>query len=124
MKKVYLILKYFQVDLYVSRDLDSRLNEREKAAVQEWLHSSKGTFLSEDTNVFDITPKRRTFFFLETENLNCLEIEEVLKFESLEAIVKGQEGRLWLARAALKITKIQIFSFKEEKCLSVHTVII
>ena len=88
MKKVYLILKYFQVDFYVSRDLDSRLNEREKAAVQEWLHSNKGTFLSEDTDVFDITPKRRTFFFPESENLNfddCLEIEKVLKFESLEA---------------------------------------
>lgn len=69
MKKVYLILKYFQVDLYVSRDLDSRLNEREKAAVQEWLHSSKGTFLSEDTDVFD-NSKEKNIFFLETENLN------------------------------------------------------
>ena len=40
-------MKYFQVDLYVSRDLDSRLNEREQAAVQEWLHSSKGGVISE-----------------------------------------------------------------------------
>ena len=41
------LLKYLQVDLYVSRDLDSRLNEREQAAVQEWLHSSKGVVISE-----------------------------------------------------------------------------
>ena len=41
MHKINLTLKYFQVDLYVSRDLDSRLNERELAAVQEWLDSSK-----------------------------------------------------------------------------------
>ena len=41
MDKINLNLKYFQVDLYVSRDLDSRLNERELAAVQEWLDSSK-----------------------------------------------------------------------------------
>ena len=30
----------------------------------------KGTFLSEDNDVFVITPSRRTFFFPETENLN------------------------------------------------------
>ena len=30
---------------------------------------SKGLFLSEDTDVFVITPNRRTFFFPETENL-------------------------------------------------------
>lgn len=30
-----------QVDLYVSRDLDSRLNRREAAAVKEWLASDK-----------------------------------------------------------------------------------
>ena len=30
----------------------------------------KGTFLSENTDVFVITPNRRTFFFPETENLN------------------------------------------------------
>ena len=30
----------------------------------------KGTFLSEDTDVFVITPNKRTFFFPETENLN------------------------------------------------------
>ena len=45
--------------------------------------SFKGTFLSEDTDVFVITLNRRTFFFPETEN--CLEIEDALKFESLEA---------------------------------------
>ena len=32
--------------------------------------SSKGTFLSENTDVFVITSNRRTFFFTETENLN------------------------------------------------------
>jgi hypothetical protein len=31
----------------------------------------KGTFLSESTDVFVITSNRRTFFFPETENLNC-----------------------------------------------------
>ena len=30
----------------------------------------KGTFLSEDTDAFVITPNRQTFFFPETENLN------------------------------------------------------
>ena len=32
--------------------------------------NSKGTILSENTNVFVITSNRRTFFFPETENLN------------------------------------------------------
>jgi hypothetical protein len=32
--------------------------------------SIKGTFLLKDTDVFVITPNRRTFFFPETENLN------------------------------------------------------
>ena len=31
---------------------------------------SKGTFLSESTDVFFITPNKRTFFFPETEILN------------------------------------------------------
>ena len=31
---------------------------------------SKGTFFSESTDVFVITPNRRTFLFPETENLN------------------------------------------------------
>ena len=30
----------------------------------------KGTFLSEHTDVFVISPNRRTFFFPETDNLN------------------------------------------------------
>ena len=51
---------------------------------------SKGTFFSESTDVFVITSNRWTFFFPETEiwilvTENCLEIEDVLKFESLEA---------------------------------------
>ena len=32
--------------------------------------NSKGTILSENTNVLVITSNRRTFFFPETENLN------------------------------------------------------
>ena len=32
--------------------------------------TGKGMFLSESTDVFVITPNRRTFFFPETENLN------------------------------------------------------
>ena len=42
---------------------------------------------------------------------NCLETENDLEFESLEAC----KGKM----AAIKITKIQIFSFWIEKCLSV-----
>ena len=41
----------------------------------------------------------------------CLEIEDVLKFEYLEAC-KGK-------KAILKVTQNQIFSFGEEKCSSV-----
>ena len=40
----------------------------------EWTYElfeiCKGTFLSEDTDVFVIISNRRTFFFPETENLN------------------------------------------------------
>ena len=32
-------------------------------------YKCKGTFLSESTDIFVITPIRRTFFFPETENL-------------------------------------------------------
>ena len=40
------IWRYFptldpQVEVFLSRDLDSRITEREVAAVQEWLHSDK-----------------------------------------------------------------------------------
>ena len=66
--------------------------------------------MSKDTDVFVISPNRQTFYFPE----KCLEIEYVLKYDSLEAC-KG----IWLARAALKITKIQIFKFREVKCSSV-----
>ena len=41
-------------------------------------------------------------------NENCLESEDILRFEYLDAC-KGK-------KAALKITKTQIFSFREEKC--------
>ena len=58
MDKINLTLKYFQVDLYVSRDLDSRSNERELAAVQEWLHSSKGGVISEGILNLNSSSKR------------------------------------------------------------------
>ena len=63
----------------------------------------KGTFLSESTNVFIMTSNRRTFFCPETENLNlvtenCLEIDDILKFESLEAC-KGKKAIFgWLGQ--------------------------
>jgi hypothetical protein len=59
--------------------------------------------LSEDTDIFVITPNRRTFFFPKTENLNfgdenCLEIEDVLNFESLVAC-KGRKVTFgWLGQ--------------------------
>ena len=39
--EVHLLIhgSFVQVDLYLSRDLDSRLTVRETAAVQEWVHS-------------------------------------------------------------------------------------
>ena len=36
-----LIFIEFQVDIFVSRDLDSRFNERENAAVVEWIESEQ-----------------------------------------------------------------------------------
>ena len=55
-----------------------------------------GTFLSESTDVFIITPSRQTFFFPETEN--CFEIEDVLQSESLEAC-KGKKAAFgWLGQ--------------------------
>ena len=58
--------------------------------------SVKGTFLSESTDAFVITPNRLTFFFPETESLNF--------------------GHF---KAAFSVNKIETFSFGEEKCLSV-----
>ena len=57
---------------------------------------SKGTFFSESTDVFVITSNRWTFSFLKLKiwilvTENCLEIEDVLKFESLEAY-KGKKA--------------------------------
>jgi hypothetical protein len=49
---------------------------------------------------------------------NCLEIETALKFESLEPCNGKKAAFGWLL-AALKITKIQIFSFRGKKCSSV-----
>ena len=63
----------------------------------------KGMVLSEDNDVFVITPNRKTFSFPETENLNfglvtesCLEIEDVLKFESLDACKAKKATFGWL----------------------------
>ena len=53
-----------------------------------------------------------TIWILVTKNWGCL---RVWRLRGL----KGQEGRLWLTRAALKTTKIQIFSLREEKYSSV-----
>ena len=36
--------------------------------------NGKGTFFSESTDVFVITPNRRTFFFPETENFGDLKL--------------------------------------------------
>ena len=46
---------------------------------------------------------------------NYLEMDDVFLFESLEAC-KGKKAAFWLAKAALNIPKIQIFSFRKEKC--------
>ena len=51
-------------------------------------------FLSEDADVFVINSNRQTFFFPEIWILvteNCLGIEDILKFESLEAC-KGKKA--------------------------------
>ena len=81
----------------------------------------KGTFLSEGSDVFVITPNRRIFFFPETENLIFfwLKTAQILReFESLKGL-QGQEGCISMARTVLKITKIQIIKFRRVKCLSV-----
>jgi hypothetical protein len=82
----------------------------------------KGTFLSESTDVFVITSNRRTFFFPETETENFI-------FFIFKAALASQR---WpscpykplsfqtLGHPQFQIfTKIQIFSFREEKCSSV-----
>ena len=59
----------------------------------------KGTFLSKDTDVFVITDEHFIFLNLKIWILwteNCLEIEDFLKFESLE-IFKGKKAAFgWL----------------------------
>ena len=64
--------------------------------------------MSEDSDVFFITPNRQD------EHFSSLKLK-IWKLGGLW----GQEGHLWLVRVALKIIKIQIFSFMEEKCSSV-----
>ena len=48
---------------------DDEFNES-NADNDESAISDKGTFLSEDTDVFVISPNRRTFYIPELENLN------------------------------------------------------
>ena len=43
----------------------------------------------------------------------CLDIEKILKFDSLE--VKGQECRVLLVSAALEVRKNKYFTFKKIK---------
>ena len=47
---------------------------------------------------------------------NCLEIEDLLKFETLEAC---KVKKIWLARAAFKIIEVQIFKLRKVKWSSV-----
>ena len=75
------------------------------------------------TNVFVITPNRRTFFFPETENLNfgdfqgCPSLTNVT-FLSLKAS-KLPNLKASSIFKQFSVTKNQIFSFKKEKCSSV-----
>ena len=50
--------------------------------------------MSEDTDVFVETSDRQTFFFPETKN--CLEIKDVLKFESIEPCKGNNAAFGWL----------------------------
>ena len=71
--------------------------ERKKSHISTQRHPDKGTFLSEDPDVFVITSNRPTIFIPETEN--CLEIEDVLLFESLKAC-KGKKATFgWLGQS-------------------------
>ena len=62
-----------------------------------------------------------SFIFLSLKNLNfgaeiCLEIEDVFKFDSLEACNKGKKATVgWLKD--LNLPKIQIFKFRKIKGL-------
>ena len=47
-KKYFVKFWFYQVDLFVSRDLDSRLSDREQGAVQDWLHSNKSVHVMRD----------------------------------------------------------------------------
>ena len=53
-----------------NEDVTDEVLEEKDDLVQIDVEDIKGLFLSEDTDVFIITPNRRTFYFPETENLN------------------------------------------------------
>ena len=53
-----------------NEDVTDEVLEEKDDLVQINVEDIKGLFLSEDTDVFIITPNRRTFYFPETENLN------------------------------------------------------
>ena len=83
----------------------------------------KGTFFSESTDVFVITSNRQTFFFPETENLNFGDFEGCLS-QPKAAFLPLQASKLSNFKTSsiskqFSDTKIQIFSFRKEKCSSV-----
>ena len=60
-------------------------------------------FLSEDTDVFGKSANLQTFYFLNLKiwilvSENCLQIEDVLKFGSLEACKGKKVGFCWLGQ--------------------------
>ena len=55
-----------------NEDVTDEVLEEKDDLVQINVEDIKGLFLSENTDVFVITPNRKTMFFPETENLNLL----------------------------------------------------
>ena len=77
--------------MYISRDLDSRFSDREQAAVEEWLNSSKKFHIMRDhprhrpamlggTWGCKLTPEVMLFSFSITRtNLQAVKIEKILR---------------------------------------------
>ena len=101
---------------------DVRINYNESRSTPEAdqpVHgqSIKGTFLSQSTDVFVITPNRQTFFFPETENLKfsdliALAIQPNVAFLPLQAS-KLSNFQISSISKQFSVTKIQIFCFRE-----------